>query len=123
MADDYARGEKLVYLRKKKRLTQAAAAFLSGFSDKTIRSWEKDGPIKWKNAQKYAEFLGVDPESIVTRDLRPPVEPEDIEAIKRQLEELVAAQGGSSRDAAAAAKSAKPPRAPTVPKRRRRSKS
>lgn len=88
MADDFARGDKLIYLRKQKRLTQAAAAFRSGFSEKSIRTWEHDGPIKWVNAKKYAKFYGVDPESIVTRDLRPPIEPEDIEEIKAQLAEL-----------------------------------
>lgn len=85
---DFARGEKLRYLREERRLTQADAAYESGFSDRSIREWEKCGKIKWKNAKKYAAFYDVDPESIVTRELKAPVEPEDIEEIKAQLAEL-----------------------------------
>lgn len=87
---DFARGEKLRYLREERRLTQVEAAYESGFSDRSIRAWEHGAPIKWKHAQKYARFYGVDPESVVTRDLKPPVEPEDIEEIKAQLAELTA---------------------------------
>jgi transcriptional regulator with XRE-family HTH domain len=85
---DYARGERLRFLREERRLSQIEAAYESGFSDRTIRSWEHGGRIRWANAKRYAKFYGVEPESVVTRDLKPPVEPEDIEEIKAQLAEL-----------------------------------
>lgn len=115
---DYARGEKLRYLREEKRLTQAEAAHQSGITERTIRSWEHDGKIRWTNAKRYAKFYDVDPETIVTRELKAPVEPEDIERMQEQLEELLARTDATD-DAANVAKKNLPP-ARVRPKRQRR---
>lgn len=66
---DVARGERLKKLREEgKHVSQATAAHEIGVSEKSVRSWEKGGGIKWKNARRAGEYYGVDPESLVTRE-------------------------------------------------------
>jgi len=65
---DYARGEYLKELREGRRLNQEDAAHEIGVSAKTLRTWEKGGPIKWENAKAAGAFYEVDPEQLVTRE-------------------------------------------------------
>lgn len=65
---DYARGEMLRELREQKHLSQEDAAHEIGVTTKTIRTWEKGGPIKWANAKLVGRFYKVNPEHLVTRE-------------------------------------------------------
>lgn len=65
---DHARGEKLKTLRNQRRLNQEDAAHEIGVSAKTLRAWEKGGPIKWENAKAAASFYEVDAEGLVERE-------------------------------------------------------
>jgi len=65
---DHARGERLKTLRTDRRLNQEDAAHEIGVSTKTLRTWEKGGPIKWANAKAAARFYEVDAESLVERE-------------------------------------------------------
>jgi transcriptional regulator with XRE-family HTH domain len=66
---DFARGERLRKLREGRHLSQEDAAHEIGVSVKSLRSWEKGSGIRWNNAQAAAEFYGVEPESLVSREL------------------------------------------------------
>lgn len=74
---DYARGKRLRSLREARRLSQEDAAHEIGVSAKTLRTWEKGGPIKWANAKAAGQFYEVDPESLVAREI---VSVEDFDA-------------------------------------------
>lgn len=65
---DFVRGEQLVRLREGKRLSQETAAAEIGVSAKSLRTWEKGGAIRWHNAEKLAQFYGVDPASLVEHE-------------------------------------------------------
>ncbi len=65
---DFARAERLKELREQRHLSQEEAAHEIGVSVKSLRAWEKGGGIRWLNAKSVAEFYGVDPESLVTRE-------------------------------------------------------
>jgi len=65
---DHARGEHLRKLRTELRLSQEDAAHEIGVSTKSLRTWEKGGPIKWENAKAAARFYEVDPEELVSRE-------------------------------------------------------
>lgn len=69
---DQARGELLRQLREKRRLSQEDAAHEIGVTSKSLRTWEKGGPIKWDNAKAVGLFYGVDAEELVTRELVEP---------------------------------------------------
>jgi transcriptional regulator with XRE-family HTH domain len=90
---DYARGELLRGLRKRKRLSQEDAAHEIGVTSKSLREWEHGGPIKWKNAQAVGKFYNVDAERLVTRDLEEPVEDDRVARIEAKLDALLAAAG------------------------------
>lgn len=66
---DYARGDVLLELRAQARKSRESVAAEIGVTTKTLFTWEnKNGAIKWANAQKIATFYGVDAESLITRD-------------------------------------------------------
>lgn len=92
---DFARGERLKQLRDARHLSQEDAAHEIGVSVKTLRSWEKGAGIRWRNAQSVAAFYGVEPESLVSRELPEPSElphPDDrIADLEDRLVELLAA--------------------------------
>jgi len=101
---DHARGEHLRKLRTELRLSQEDAAHEIGVSTKSLRTWEKGGPIKWENAKAAARFYEVDPEELVSRepgDLMEslngsPVEAPSLQRVEDQIaalrEELLAGQ-------------------------------
>lgn len=66
---DYARGERLRELRERTHESQDRAAIEIGVSPKTLRAWEHGGKIRWENAKRLASFYGVDPETLVSREL------------------------------------------------------
>lgn len=67
---EYARGDVLRDLRAQSRKSRENVAAEIGVTTKTLFTWEKqNGAIKWANAQKLAEFYGVDADVLVTRDL------------------------------------------------------
>jgi DNA-binding transcriptional regulator YiaG len=66
---DYARAETFKRLRDERHLSQEEAAHELGVSVKTVRSWEHGGGIKWPNAKRVGEFYGVEPETLVDREL------------------------------------------------------
>lgn len=76
---DVARGERMLKLRDDKHWSQATAAHKIGVSEKTVRSWEQGGRIKWRNARSAGRVYGVDPESLVDRDESEEVSPEEDE--------------------------------------------
>lgn len=91
---DHARGERLKSLRTGRRLNQEDAAHEIGVSTKTLRTWEKGGPIKWANAKVAAEFYEVEAESLVEREpgasLEAAVEPDDqLTRIETKLDEVL----------------------------------
>jgi transcriptional regulator with XRE-family HTH domain len=65
---DIARGDLLKGLRKQRHLTQSDAAHEIGVSDRALREWERGKAIRWGNAQKVAEFYGVDPRTLVEHE-------------------------------------------------------
>lgn len=97
---DVARGELLLKLREDRHWSQSTAAHKIGVTDKTIRSWESGGAIKWKNARSAGRVYGVDPESLVSRpeeetsdeESDEPQELDDPSMVQMQLRELVAGQ-------------------------------
>lgn len=93
---DHARGERLKALRTERRLNQEDAAHEIGVSAKTLRTWEKGGPIKWENAKAAANFYEVDPESLVEREPAPPIDLMDalkdaeVPSVKRVEDQIAA---------------------------------
>lgn len=89
---DFARGERLLELRKTTHLSRERAAMEIGVSAKTLFEWEHGGKIRWENAQKAALFYSVDPESLVTRDIAvlPEAEPSQLDRIEANQEEMLA---------------------------------
>lgn len=73
---DHARGEKLRRLRESRHLSQEDAAHEIGVSAKTLRAWEKGGPIRWENAKAVAAFYEVEAVELVTREI-PDFPPDD----------------------------------------------
>jgi transcriptional regulator with XRE-family HTH domain len=66
---EYARGEVLLELRHAKRKSREDVASDLGVTAKTLWAWEKEsGGIKPENTNRLAEYYGVEPESLVTRD-------------------------------------------------------
>ena len=65
---DVARADLLKRLRKDRHWSQERAAQEIGVSVRSIRSWERGGGIKWRNARRLAEAYGVEPEQITRRD-------------------------------------------------------
>lgn len=66
---DHARGETFRRLREERHLSQEDAAHELGVSVKTVRAWEHGKGIKWENAKVAGRFYGVDPETLVDREL------------------------------------------------------
>lgn len=66
---DFARGQRLRALRDERHLSQEDAAHEIGVTTKALRAWEKGGKIKWENAKSAGAFYGVDPESLVSREV------------------------------------------------------
>lgn len=66
---DYAKGDVLLMLRTRKRMSREAVAAELGVTTKTVYAWEKqNGGIRWEHARKLGSFYDVEPESLVTRD-------------------------------------------------------
>jgi len=64
----YARGEALIALRRERELTRERAAHEIGTTTKSLFTWEKrNGPIKRENADRLAEFYGVEIDAIISR--------------------------------------------------------
>lgn len=66
---DYARAEHLRELRAATHLSREKVAAEIGVTTKTLFSWENGGKIRWPNAKKLGAFYGVDPESLVSREI------------------------------------------------------
>ena len=91
---DHARGERLKSLRTDRRLNQEDAAHEIGVSTKTLRTWEKGGPIKWENAKAAATFYEVEAESLVEREPGTSIatlaeNPDQLNRIERKLDEIL----------------------------------
>lgn len=85
---DYARGETFKNLRDDRHLSQEDAAHELGVSVKTIRSWEHGGGIKWDNAKRVGQFYGVEPETLVRRELADVTEDDGLEGLRKQLDRI-----------------------------------
>ena len=85
---DHARGERLRTLRTDRRLNQEDAAHEIGVSTKTLRTWEKGGPIRWDNAKAAAEFYEVDARSLVEREPGTPIDAPDVDGDVDQLDRI-----------------------------------
>jgi transcriptional regulator with XRE-family HTH domain len=85
---DYAKGELLQDLRRKRRMSRENVASEIGVTTKTLYSWENDGAIKWENAQRIGKFYDVAPDSLVTRD---PDESQGDLATREQVDAIAAA--------------------------------
>jgi transcriptional regulator with XRE-family HTH domain len=82
---DYARGDRLLELRAERRISRERLAGELGVTTKSVYAWEKrNGAIKWENALKVADFYGVDPGEVATR------EPEDLTPAYANLRRLEA---------------------------------
>lgn len=88
---DFARGDRLRRLRDGRHLSQEDAAHEIGVSVKTVRSWEKGGGIKWANAKAAGRFYGVDPETLVSRELPADNGGDPLEEIRERLDSIDAA--------------------------------
>lgn len=100
---DVARGAKFRELREERHWSQETAAHEIGVSVKSVRSWEKGGPIKWSNAKKAGRAYGVDPheltehESVSDEEEAEPRETDDetrqiLVGMQAQIRELVGGQ-------------------------------
>jgi transcriptional regulator with XRE-family HTH domain len=66
---DFARAERLVELRTARHISREKLASEIDVSTKSVYSWENGGGIRWHNAQRLAAFYGVDPETLVRREV------------------------------------------------------
>lgn len=82
---DFARGERLKELRDARHLSQEDAAHEIGISVRALRTWEKGGGIRWRNAKAAAAFYGVAPESLVSREIPDEEVPMPLEPDLREL--------------------------------------
>lgn len=85
---DYARAERLRDLREETHLSREKVAGEIGVTTKTLYAWENGGSIRWENAKKLAAFYGVDPESLVTRELIEAANDEAPATIRDQLNRI-----------------------------------
>lgn len=96
---DFARAERLQKLRAATHQSREQIAAEIGVTAKTLYSWEHGGKIKWPNAVKIADFYGVDPESLVSRDITATgsAEPSQLDRIEEALEDLLERVGAIER--------------------------
>lgn len=88
---DFARAERLLELRTARHLSRERAALEIGVSSKTLYAWEHGSKIQWDNAKRAAAFYGVDPESLVSREIDglPEGEPNQLDRIEAKLDEIL----------------------------------
>lgn len=122
---DFARGQLLTQLREARHLSQEDAAYEIGTTAKSLRAWEHGGPIRWDNAKKVAEFYGVEPERLVSREISQNGQPHVIhpdEVVVGKLDEIIARLDGLEASLALAVPALSEPAPATKPRSRKTAK-